>query len=80
MTNRQFLKRLISLTYKLGNSADKYGYRSDEYNAVLDDIHETGVRFNRHMLLWYFLTKASIVLLVCVLAWCFYTIFHYLKI
>lgn len=74
MTNRQFLKRLISLTNKLGNSADEYGYRSDEYNAVLEEIHETGARFNRHMDLWHWLTKASIVLLLCLLAWIVYTI------
>jgi len=80
MTNRRFLKRLISLTNKLGNSADKYGYRSDEYNAVLDEIHETGDRFNRHMDLWRLLTKASIVLLLCVLAWGFYMILHWLRI
>jgi len=57
---------MIALTYKLTDTVERDGYRSDAYNAVLDEIHESGARFDRgrrrRHVLWILL------LLICYVA------------
>ncbi|MBA7532884.1 hypothetical protein ES705_25114 [subsurface metagenome] len=48
MTNEEYLVVLIDLITKLTNACNDFGLRSDEYNAVLKDIHASAVRFNRN--------------------------------
>jgi len=80
MTDREYLKEMLDLTVRLTNACENDGYGSDAYNAVLVEIANSAVKFNhsRRRRNWY--TKASIVLLLCVLAWGLYTILCWLKI
>ncbi len=79
MTDHQYLKEMLDLTVKLTNACEKDGYGSDAYNAVLVEIANSAVKFNHSRCRrdWYI--KASIFLLLCVLAWAFYMILQWLK-
>lgn len=79
MTDTEYLREMLDLTVKLTNACEKDGIGSDAYNAVLTEIAISAVKFNHRTRrrIWY--TKASIVFLVLVLAWSFYTILHWLK-
>ncbi len=78
MTDHQYLKEMLDLTVKLTNACENDGYGSDAYNAVLTEIATSAVKFNHSRRRRDLFTRASIVLLLCVLAWALYTIFHWL--
>ena len=80
MTDHQYLERMLDFTRKLTDAADTDGLHSDAYNAVLKEIAVFAVKFNHSRRRRDWLTWASIVLLLFVLAWGFYTILHWLKI
>ena len=80
MTDKQYLQELLDLTVKLTNACETEGIGSDAYNAVLKDIAQSAVKFNHSRRRYVWFTKVSIVLLLCVLAWGFYTILRWLKI
>jgi len=80
MTDHEYLEEMIHLTTRLTDACNNFGLRSNEYNAVLKEIAVSAARFNRSRLRRNWLTKASIILLLCVLAWGFYKILRYLEI
>lgn len=80
MTDHEYLEEMIHLTTRLTDACNNFGLRSDEYNAVLKEIAASAAKFNRSRRSRYWLTKASIVLLLCVLAWGFYKMLQYLEI
>jgi len=80
MTDHEYLEKMILLTTRLTDACNNFGLRSDEYNAVLEDIAISAARFNRSRRRRNWWTRASIILLLCVLAWGFYKILQYLEI
>lgn len=47
MTDREYLEEMIVLTTRLTDACNNFGLRSDEYNAVLKEIADSAVLFNR---------------------------------
>ncbi|MBA7622218.1 hypothetical protein ES703_29592 [subsurface metagenome] len=80
MTDHEYLKQMLDLTVRLTNACENDGYGSDAYNAVLTEIATSAVKFNHSRRRRSLFTRASIVLLIFVLAWSFYTILQWLKI
>jgi len=82
MTDRQYLRHLLKLTIKISDVCDTDGYGSDAYNAVLKEISDSALKFNRSRSRrrrpW--LRIALVVFLLCILAWLFYEFFCLSKI
>jgi len=74
MTDRKYLKEMLHLTVKLTDAANNFGYESDEYNAVLNQVFVSAARFNdsRRRRSWF--VTFSLCVLICLLAWIVYTI------
>jgi len=47
MTDKQFLKRMISLTEKMCNIYDVEPLDQEARQAILDEVHEISAMFNR---------------------------------
>lgn len=75
MTDRQFLKRMIALTKKLCAVYNVEPLDQEARLAVLDEIHETGARFNRSRRRRPWGTICFLLFLIYCLAWIVWSIF-----
>ena len=74
MTDRQFLKRMIALTGKLCDVYNVEPLDQEARLAVLDEMHETGARFNQSRRHRSWFAIASVCFILLMLAWVLYTI------
>jgi len=80
MNDRTYIKVMIALGEDLERICSTEEYDQDAYNKVIESINRTNRIWWRSRRRYHWWTKASIVLLLCVLAWGFYMILHWLEI
>ena len=74
MTDHEYLKHMFHLTVRLTDAVNNFGYRSDVYNNVLNEIAASAARFNRRRHIRHCVTVfgcIALILFVLYLACCY---------
>jgi len=72
MTDREYLEEMIHLTVKLTDAVDNFGYRSNEYNAVVKEISVSAERFNHSRRISRVVMRFVIIAAIVFVAYLFY--------